>query len=219
MLKFWISKNVFPRLWKKTYLLAKVTYESSTSYDEYIVSIIISNPPPVPEVFLLWTAGQARKKRNWESSQVRRLSFADFLSSLIKLENNSNSTRRMAAPPSQRSGGGRTTSLRGDTYESDKLESTTSWDALEWTKIEVPSQFPSNSRVSSLPLFHLSNSLYFGLLFLIEILFLFLPIRIFLLFTARFAVRFACEIRFPAWSRTSHSRGASSLCFNCLLYL
>uniref|UniRef100_A0A7N2LEX3 GRAM domain-containing protein n=1 Tax=Quercus lobata TaxID=97700 RepID=A0A7N2LEX3_QUELO len=55
----------------------------------------------------------------------------------------------MAAPPSQRSGGGRTTSLRGDTYESDKLESTTSWDALEWTKIEVPSQFPSNSRPDS----------------------------------------------------------------------
>ena len=98
-------------------------------------------------------------------------------------------------------------------------DTTTSWDALEWTKIEVPSQFPSNSRVSSLPLSHLSNSLYFGLLFLIEIPFLFLPIRIFLLFTARFAVRFACQIRFPAWSRTSHSRGASSLCFNCLLYL
>nr|POE81395.1 isoform 2 of phosphatidylinositol-3-phosphatase myotubularin-1 [Quercus suber] len=50
----------------------------------------------------------------------------------------------MAAPPRQRSGGGRTTSLRGDTSESDKLESTTSWDVLEWTKIEPDSRYVSH---------------------------------------------------------------------------
>ena len=89
------------------------------------------------------------KKRNCESFPTPKSLSLTLSLSLIKLENDSNSTRRMAAPPRQHSGGGRTTSLRGDTSESDKLDPTASWDALEWTKIEVPSQFLSNSRVSS----------------------------------------------------------------------
>ena len=183
MLMFWISKNVFHMPWKKTYLTGKVIYESSTSYDEYVVSIILSKILHLSLKSSLFERQVRREKEKLWILPNAQVPFSDFLSlSLIKLENDSNSTRRMAAPPRQHSGGGRTTSLRGDTSESDKLDPTASWDALEWTKIEVPSQFLSNSRVSShslsLSLSSLSHSLYFGLLFLIEILFLFLPIRI-----------------------------------------
>lgn len=115
----------------------------------------------------------------------------------------------MAAPKPR--SGGPTTSLR-DVSESEKLEATSSWDAIEWTKIEVGFAF-----CGVLGFFlgdlAVSCTTIFGLVCSICQIFGFLS-------AAHFAVRFACEFGLPAWSWRSRGRGASSGCLNCwILYL